>query len=128
MCMGGADEPNTITICTIQTLQRNKLKLDLLGTARVLMVDEVHEYATKLSRDTFNEFPNAYMRLGFSATPFKHIEHKHVLMYVCLSYLCVLTVFRSSFGPALVDVSIDELVESICSLSLFTLCPSVYLK
>eukprot|EP00026_Physarum_polycephalum_P004113 Phypoly_transcript_04130.p1 GENE.Phypoly_transcript_04130~~Phypoly_transcript_04130.p1 ORF type:complete len:649 (+),score=96.52 Phypoly_transcript_04130:273-2219(+) len=97
MLIGGTDEPNTITICTIQTLQKNKAKQQVLAEARVLMVDEVHEYATKLSRDTFNAFPKAYMRLGFSATPFKRPDHKHVLM--------------SSFGPALVDVSIDELVE-----------------
>jgi superfamily II DNA or RNA helicase len=72
-------EPNVITICTIQSVIKMQ---DRLANAEVLMVDEVHDFTSKLSQLTFRACEKAYMRLGFSATPYKLSDvHKYTIMY-----------------------------------------------
>lgn len=76
---GKYHEPSMVTICTIQSIYSMTALLD---KARVLMVDEVHDFTSDKSQLTMHDCPNAYMRLGFSATPFKSDVHRHTVMYV----------------------------------------------
>lgn len=92
---GTTYEPNTITICTIQSAEKMNDRLD---RAKVLMVDEVHDFTSALSQYILNGCINAYMRIGFSATPFKISDvHKHSII--------------SCFGPLITDIGTSDLIE-----------------
>lgn len=87
-------EPNQITCSTVQSLH----KLDsLVGKTKVLIIDEVHEWATTESMNQLQKFTNATYKLGFSATPFKTRDYIH--NYRVQSWL----------GPQICDIGIDFL-------------------
>lgn len=88
-------EPNLITCITAQSLHKVE---PLLNKTKILLLDEVHEWASKGSEKQINFFENATYKLGFSATPWNQDEiHNHKL--------------KGLVGPELCDIGIDYLTE-----------------
>ncbi|GAM28638.1 hypothetical protein SAMD00019534_118140, partial [Acytostelium subglobosum LB1] len=89
-------EPSRVTISTLKSAHKIA---DLCRSAQVMMVDEVHEFASPSARQTFKMFDNAYSRFGFSATPFKVGDpvHNHRIISV--------------FGTLLCDISTQDLTK-----------------
>eukprot|EP01132_Coremiostelium_polycephalum_P000458 gene458-579_t len=81
---------NTVTISTIQSVKKIE---DFCRNAKVLLVDEVHQFTTPFAKKAFDFFENAYSRFGFSATPFKLDDpvHNHTISSVFGTLLCDLT-------------------------------------
>ncbi|EGG17119.1 hypothetical protein DFA_08101 [Cavenderia fasciculata] len=90
------NEPNTVTIATLQSVHKIQ---DLCKDAKVLLVDEVHEFGSPTAKKAFELFDNAYARFGFSATPFKidNPVHNHKI--------------TSTFGTLLCDISTKSLTD-----------------
>jgi superfamily II DNA or RNA helicase len=89
-------EPNHITCATIQSLHKIE---DLIPKAKVLIIDEVHEFASKKTIQQFKNFDNTVFRWGFSATPFKKDDEIH-------NYR-----LKSWLGPQLCDITMEQLQE-----------------
>ncbi|XP_049849697.1 uncharacterized protein LOC126320003 [Schistocerca gregaria] len=88
-------KPDLITCATAQSV----LKLEpLISRTRILLVDEVHEWASKEGEKILKLFDNCVYKLGFSATPFNE-DQIHNLKLIGL------------IGPQLCDVSIEYLKE-----------------
>eukprot|EP00028_Trichosphaerium_sp_Am-I-7-wt_P001054 CAMPEP_0168530062 /NCGR_PEP_ID=MMETSP0405-20121227/14384_1 /TAXON_ID=498012 /ORGANISM="Trichosphaerium sp, Strain Am-I-7 wt" /LENGTH=494 /DNA_ID=CAMNT_0008554113 /DNA_START=719 /DNA_END=2199 /DNA_ORIENTATION=+ len=87
--------PTLITCSTIQSL--HKLSKELIKNTQVLIVDEVHQFASKESAKWMKMFKNASIRLGFSATPWKADDPLHNWQV------------KSWLGPELCDISTFEL-------------------
>ncbi|KAF2069811.1 hypothetical protein CYY_008871 [Polysphondylium violaceum] len=87
---------NTVTISTLQSVK--KIQEHCLK-AKVLLVDEVHEFSSPTAKKAFTFFDNAYSRFGFSATPFKSDDpvHNHTI--------------TSTFGTLLCDVTTEQLTK-----------------
>jgi superfamily II DNA or RNA helicase len=86
-------EPDIITCITAQSLHKVGA---LIPRTKVLLVDEVHEWASKNSQMHLKLFTNTTHRLGFSATPWNG-DPVHDLK------------LKSWIGPELCDVGIDYL-------------------
>lgn len=64
---GKVKEPNYITCCTVQSVEK---LLPMLGKVRALVADEVHDLMTKQAKWLYTKIPNCTLRVGMSATPF----------------------------------------------------------
>lgn len=63
-------KPNMITVANIDSI---RTKIDkLLPHFRALIVDEVHDMMSKGPKQLYQKMPNASVRIGLSATPFKY--------------------------------------------------------
>ena len=68
LCYGEGYQYGDIMLCTVQSIE--KILDTHLKEAEVLMVDECHEFANgKTTLAAIRSFPNAQIRLGFTATP-----------------------------------------------------------
>ena len=68
LCYGEGYQYGDIMLCTVQSIE--KILDTHLKEAEVLMVDECHEFANgKTTLAAIRSFPNAKIRLGFTATP-----------------------------------------------------------
>ena len=68
ICYGEGYLYGDIMLCTVQSIE--KIMDTHLKEAEVLMVDECHEFANgKTTLAAIRSFPNAKIRLGFTATP-----------------------------------------------------------
>jgi superfamily II DNA or RNA helicase len=90
-------EPSHITVATFQSLHKIS---DLIPATKVLILDEVHEFTSKLSIETLKKFENTLFRWGFSATPFKSDDPTH-------NYK-----LKSWIGLQLCDITMEQLQES----------------
>ncbi|KAM9959066.1 hypothetical protein ACTFIR_000117 [Dictyostelium discoideum] len=83
-------ETGMITISTVRSTHKIP---EHVKNCRVLIVDEVHEFSGPFSEKVFQQFENAYCRLGFSATPFKNEDpvHNHILTSIFGTQLCDIT-------------------------------------
>jgi len=68
---GNACDPNDITVATVQSADHLG---DSLRHIQVLIVDEVHDMVSLQSKNIYKKLVNASVRIGLSATPFKHGE------------------------------------------------------
>ena len=68
---GNSVNPDLVTVATVQSAHHLG---DKLKDIKVLIVDEVHEMVSQQSKDVYKLLKNASMRIGLSATPFKHGE------------------------------------------------------
>lgn len=93
----GVFDPNYILCATIQSW---KHYASLLKLYKVLIVDEVHEFATKNRTRIIKYMDNCRYRFGFSATPWNPGEN--VKKYQ----------LKSWFGPVLGDITTQELQEN----------------
>lgn len=93
---GDSFDVQPLTLCTIQSV--DKILDTHVKHAKVLIYDEVHEFSKgKLALASLKSFPNASVRVGFSATLPSEDTSRHSL----LSFL----------GEVLVDIEALELVE-----------------
>ena len=103
-----ADYPSVVTVATFQTLarrlndtSRQKAVLDDLQKFHAVIVDEAHHAAAKTFEEVLQALPNAYFRLGFSATPFRSYagktEDKATFLRV-----------QAWLGPAIAEMSIAQ--------------------
>ena len=93
---GEANDIKPITLCTIQSIDK------ILGThvkhSKFLIFDEIHEFGKgKLSVSCLKSFPNAPIRLGFSATPPSEDTHRYAV--------------ESFLGPIIYDIEATKLIE-----------------
>jgi len=97
ICFGEGYIDGDIMLCTVQSIERI---LDThLREAKVLMVDECHEFANgKTTLAAISSFPNAQYRIGFTATPSSDKIPKYNL--------------EGAFGPVWEVVSTVDLIES----------------
>lgn len=72
---GDYKEPNFITCATVHSETFKNLS-SLLPKFKVLMVDEVHECVSKVPDEAYKKMHRAYVRVGFSATPFRYNKKK----------------------------------------------------
>ena len=93
---GEAWKPNII-LCT--TIQSQKKYESLLDKFKILIVDEVHEFATNNSVKLFKKMKNCRYRFGFSATPWSRDDK--VKKYK----------LKSWFGPVIGDLDAKTLQE-----------------
>lgn len=79
----GQWNPQRITVATFQTLHRalrtGPVK-ELLASIGCLISDEAHILPAGTFMEVFNAVPNAYYRLGFSATPLARGDQRNVLL------------------------------------------------
>jgi len=115
---GGIFEPNIITICTMQTVtyaldiqnEENKDEkyedifkykkqqiIELLESANVVIVDEVHHIVAETFAQVMKRCKNATYRLGFSATDWRD-DGADLLI-------------EAAVGPRIYDISISSLVD-----------------
>jgi len=87
-CWGGNHNPNKITVATAQSIHHMEDQLDKI---RVLIVDEVHDMVSDTAKDIYKKLKNAVIRIGLSATPFKHGESDKVHKYMVKGF----------FGPVI---------------------------
>ncbi|KAK5584157.1 hypothetical protein RB653_005764 [Dictyostelium firmibasis] len=82
-----------VGMVTISTVRSTHKIPEQVKNCRALIVDEVHEFSGPFSQKVFQQFENAYCRLGFSATPFKQDDpvHNHYLTSVFGTLLCDIT-------------------------------------
>ena len=80
---GSAVYPDNVTVATVQSAHHLG---DKLKEIKVLIVDEVHEMVSQQSKDIYKLLKNASMRIGLSATPFKHGETDKVHKYLVKGY------------------------------------------
>ena len=97
ICFGEGYIDGDIMLCTVQSVERI---LDThLKEAKVLMVDECHEFANgKTTLAAINSFPNAQYRIGFTATPPSDKIPRYNL--------------EGAFGPVWEVVSTADLIDS----------------
>ena len=97
ICFGEGYINGDIMLCTVQSIERI---LDThLKEAKVLMVDECHEFANgKTTLAAINSFPNAQYRIGFTATPPSDKIPKYNL--------------EGAFGPVWEVVNTADLIDS----------------
>lgn len=93
---GEAHDIKPITLCTIQSVDK------VLGThlkeSKFILFDEVHEFGKgKITTSCLKSFPNAEVRVGFSATPPTEKTHSYTLY--------------SFLGPVIYDITSMELVK-----------------
>ena len=78
LCFGEGYIYGDIMLCTVQSI--DKILDTHLKTAKVLMVDECHEFANgKITLPAIEAFPKALFRFGFTATPPSDNIPKHNL-------------------------------------------------
>lgn len=88
-------DPNIITVATVQSLHKIER---LLGKIRVLIVDEIHEMASKVPIKFYEKMKMASVRLAVSATPVKFAGEDKVQKYTV----------KGHFGPILKTNCIQE--------------------
>ena len=94
-CWGGNVKPNTITVATIQSLEKIK---NLLPHFRVLLVDEIHDMMSDIPKAAYKKMKKACMRIAMSATPFKFGGSDKVQKYMVKGF----------FGPTLKIKSAED--------------------
>jgi len=68
VAFGDGVDIKPITLCTIQSI--DKVLSTHLKTSQFIIFDEIHEFAKgKLSEKVLKSFPEAYFRIGMTATP-----------------------------------------------------------
>jgi superfamily II DNA or RNA helicase len=65
---GGVDEPNDITVSTVQSISK---AADLLPEVEVLLVDEIHDMMSTAPKAVYRMLKKCSVRIAVSATPFK---------------------------------------------------------
>lgn len=68
-------EPNYVMCVTVHPKTFHSIR-NLLPKFKVLLVDEVHECASKVPLAAYRKMTSAYIRIGFSATPFRYYKKK----------------------------------------------------
>ena len=97
---------NKVICATVQSL--HKVPEYIIKNTQVLIVDECHLFSSKQSLKALKSFPNCFMRLGWSATPWREHDEPHNWR------------LKSFLGPLLVDISTKSLQstnvlsQSIC--------------
>ncbi|KAN0030865.1 hypothetical protein ACTA71_009510 [Dictyostelium dimigraforme] len=101
ICQAGriSSDFSEVGMVTISTVRSAHKIPEHVKNCRVLIVDEVHEFSGPFAEKVFQQFGNAYCRLGFSATPFKKDDpvHNHII--------------TSTFGTLLCDITTKELTK-----------------
>lgn len=95
---GDFDETNARVI--VSTVQSVKKIAKLIDSIDILIVDEVHQFGSKLSKEVVELFSQTAFRWGLSATPLKagHEIHNYRL--------------KGLFGPLACDVTTKELTAT----------------
>jgi superfamily II DNA or RNA helicase len=75
---GGVDEPNDITVSTVQSISKAE---DLLPQVEVLLVDEIHDMMSAAPKAVYRMLKNCSVRIAVSATPFKFGETDKIQKY-----------------------------------------------
>jgi superfamily II DNA or RNA helicase len=65
---GGVNEPNDITVSTVQSIEKAQ---DMLPEIEVLLVDEIHDMMSTAPKSVYRQIKNCSVRIAVSATPFK---------------------------------------------------------
>lgn len=68
---GGINEPNDITVSTVQSISKAE---DILPDVQVLLVDEIHDMMSAAPKVVYRKLKNCSVRVAVSATPFKFGE------------------------------------------------------
>ena len=87
------DEEEAIKAC-----EKNQAIRDLIGSARVVYVDECHHAACRIITEVLSASPHAYWRYGGSATPYREDNAELVI--------------QAMFGKKIVDISASYLIEN----------------
>jgi len=75
---GGSNEPNDITVSTVQSISKAE---DLLPEVKVLLVDEIHDMMSAAPKSVYRRLKNCSVRIAVSATPFKFGETDKIQKY-----------------------------------------------
>ena len=75
---GGVDEPNNITVSTVQSIAKAE---SLLPEIEVLLVDEIHDMMSAAPKAVYRLLKNCSVRIAVSATPFKFGETDKIQKY-----------------------------------------------
>jgi len=75
---GKVKDLQNITCATVQSCH---LLEDWLKTVKAVLVDEIHDLMSPQAISTFNKLPDASVRIGMSATPFRYGEKDKVHKY-----------------------------------------------
>ena len=75
---GGVDEPNNITVATVQSISKAE---SLLGDVQVLLVDEIHDMMSAAPKEVYRKLVNCPVRIAVSATPFKFGDTDKIQKY-----------------------------------------------
>jgi superfamily II DNA or RNA helicase len=75
---GGVDEPNDITVSTVQSIAKAE---SLLPEIEVLLVDEIHDMMSAAPKVVYRLLKNCSVRIAVSATPFKFGETDKIQKY-----------------------------------------------
>lgn len=92
---GGNNNPNTITVASVQSIAKIE---KLLPKVKVLIVDEIHDMMSDLPKKVYKRLKNADVRVAVSATPFKFGGKDNVQKFSV----------RGFFGPVLKVKSTEE--------------------
>lgn len=75
---GGVNEPNDITVATVQSIAKAE---DLLPEVQVLLVDEIHDMMSTAPKAVYRQLLNCSVRIAVSATPFKFGDTDKIQKY-----------------------------------------------
>jgi superfamily II DNA or RNA helicase len=96
VAFGDGVEIKPITLCTIQSI--DKVIDSHVKTSKFIIFDEIHEFAKgKLSEKVLKSFPEAFFRIGMTATPPSE-------RYAFLNLI-------SSLGPVVEEVTAEDLID-----------------
>lgn len=97
VCFGEGVDIKPITLCTVQSV--DKILDTHLKQSDFILIDEVHEFSKgKVTSAVIKSFPNASVRIGFSAT----IPKDHYQLLTLTSFL----------GPVVKEVDVSTLVDA----------------
>lgn len=95
LCFGEGFIQGNIMLCTVQSIEKI---LDTHEDCEILMVDEVHEFASgKITVAAINSFDNTIFRFGFTGT----VPRDKIKLFT----------LEGAFGPVIKEVSTSDLVE-----------------
>jgi superfamily II DNA or RNA helicase len=75
---GGVDEPNDITVSTVQSISKAE---SLLPNVEVLLVDEIHDMMSTAPKAVYRLLKKCSVRIAVSATPFKFGDSDKIQKY-----------------------------------------------
>lgn len=75
---GGVDEPNDITVATVQSMAKAE---SLISDIQVLLVDEIHDMMSTAPKEVYRKLVNCPVRIAVSATPFKFGDQDKIQKY-----------------------------------------------
>ena len=75
---GGVDEPNNITVSTVQSISKAE---HILPEVEVLLVDEIHDMMSAAPKAVYRQLKKCSVRIAVSATPFKFGDTDKIQKY-----------------------------------------------